>query len=212
MNQATVLIPAYNEETTVAEVIRVARQAGFPVVVADDGSKDRTPEVAAEAGAEVVRLETNRGKGAALAAGLNAVKTPFVLLLDADLVGLKPEHLHRLLEPVTSGKLDMAIGVFSSGGLLTDFGNRATPYLSGQRACRTEWLQGVPHLALERWPEPPITDHLRKTAARWAYIPLPGASQVMKEQKRGLWRGLRYRLKMYGDILRYWMGRRRRAG
>jgi hypothetical protein len=106
----------------------------------------------------------------------------------------------------------MAIGVFRSGGLMTDFGNRATPYLSGQRACRTEWLRGVPHLALEHWPEPLITDHLRKTHIRWAYIPLPGASQVMKEKKRGFWKGFRYRLGMYRDILRYWLRGRRKAG
>ena len=60
MAEATVLIPAFNEEATVGRVVRVAREAGFPVVVADDGSKDETARRALEAGAEVVRLKENR--------------------------------------------------------------------------------------------------------------------------------------------------------
>jgi len=199
----TVLIPAYNEESTIAGVVKVAVEAGFLVVVTDDGSKDRTAEVAEKAGARVVRLPENRGKGRALAYGLQYVQTPCVILLDGDLLGLKSKHLLDLLEPVRRGELDMAIGVFKSGGLMTDFGNRATPYLSGQRACRTEWLKGVPNLAQQRWPEPTITDHLKNTRARWAYVELAGASQVMKEQKRGFWAGFTHRLKMYYEILRY---------
>jgi len=101
--EATVLIPAFNEEATVGRVVRVAREAGFPVVVADDGSKDETARRALEAGAEVVRLKENRGKGGAIAEGLKAVRTPFVLLLDADLLGLRPEHLFALLKPLKEG-------------------------------------------------------------------------------------------------------------
>jgi glycosyltransferase involved in cell wall biosynthesis len=206
---ATVLIPAYNEAATVGAVVGVAAQAGYPVIVADDGSSDATARVAGQAGAQVVRLPENRGKGGAIAAGLAEVETPYVILLDGDLVGLRPEHLRALLEPVASGQLEMAIGVFKSGGLMTDFGNRATPYLSGQRACRTEFLRGVPGLGEQRWPEPAITDHLKATGARWEYVSLSQLSQVMKEKKRGFWRGLGYRLGMYWHILRYRWGSRR---
>ncbi|GIW24088.1 glycosyltransferase family 2 protein [Meiothermus sp.] len=205
----TVLIPAYNEEAHIAAVVAVALEAGLPVLVVDDGSTDQTALAAEKAGARVLRLPENRGKSQALAYGLAHVQTPYLLLLDADLVGLKPKHLLALLEPVRSGKLDMAIGVFKAGGLMTDFGNRATPFLSGQRACTTAWLKSVPNLTERRWPEPAITDHLARTQARWAYVELPGAGQIMKEQKRGFWRGLGMRLRMYAELLKYRRGKTR---
>ncbi|MBB6097789.1 glycosyltransferase involved in cell wall biosynthesis [Deinobacterium chartae] len=205
---AAVIIPAYNEQETVGRVVEAARVLNVPVVVVSDGSKDKTAEVARAAGAQVVDLSPNRGKGGAIAAGLEATDATFVLLLDADLVGLTREHLESLLLPVVRGELDMTIGVFRSGGLLTDFGNRATPHLSGQRACRREWLQAVPHLAEERWPEPAITEHLRRSGANWRYVPLLQVSQVMKEIKRGFWSGLKHRAKMYRDLVSYRARRR----
>ncbi len=205
------MIPAFNEEAHIAAVVKVALDAGLPVLVVDDGSTDRTAEVAERSGARVLRLLENRGKSSALAYGLAHVQTPYLVMLDADLVGLKAKHLLEMLEPVRAGKLDMAIGVFKSGGLMTDFGNRATPFLSGQRACKTDWLKGVPNLTQERWPEPAITDHLTRSKARWAYIELPGAGQIMKEQKRGFWKGLGMRLRMYADILRYRFSGKTRA-
>lgn len=207
----TVLTPAFNEEAHIAAVVAVVLEAGLPILVVDDGSTDRTAEVAERAGARVLRLPENRGKSGALAYGLAHIQTPFLVMLDADLVGLKAKHLLEMLEPVRAGKLDMAIGVFKSGGLMTDFGNRATPFLSGQRACKTDWLKGVPNLTQERWPEPAITDHLTRSKARWAYIELPGAGQIMKEQKRGFWKGLAMRLRMYADILRYRFSGKTRA-
>jgi hypothetical protein len=69
----------------------------------------------------------------------------------------------------------------------------------------------VPNLTERRWPEPAITDHLARTQARWAYVELHGAGQVMKEQKRGFWKGLSMRLKMYAELLKYRFGRKTRA-
>lgn len=70
MADVAVLIPAFNCERTIAEVVRDACAHVGRVVVVDDGSGDETAQRAAAAGAEVLRLETNRGKGAALLGGL----------------------------------------------------------------------------------------------------------------------------------------------
>ncbi|WP_018112114.1 glycosyltransferase family 2 protein [Thermus igniterrae] len=204
--EATVLIPAYNEEATIAQVVRAAKEAGFPVVVADDGSQDRTAQEAAAAGAQVVRLRENRGKGGAIAAGLKAVDTPLVLLADADLLGLKPQHLQALLDPVARGEAEMTVGVFQGGRLSTDLAMRLTPFLSGQRALRTEDLQAIPGLEGARYDlELLLTRHAKRLGWRVRYLPLPGVSQVMKEEKRGLLKGFFHRLRMYGEILRYYL-------
>ncbi|ABF45340.1 MULTISPECIES: glycosyltransferase family 2 protein [Deinococcus] len=208
--RVAVVIPAFNEEETVAGVIRVARELTPEVVVASDGSSDRTAQVAREAGARVVELHENRGKGPALQAALEATCAEYVVMLDADLVGLTREHLEQLLRPVQVGELDMAIGVFEGGSFASDWGNRLTPHLSGQRACRRDWLLSVPRLGEERWPEPPITDHLRATGARWDYVELGQVRQVLKETKRGFWKGARARTKMYADLLTY--KRRKKRG
>ncbi len=198
-----VIIPAFNEEDTIQTVIHAVQVLGCEVVVVSDGSEDRTVERATATGATVVDLQPNGGKGAATFAGLQATDAEYILLLDADLLGLSREHLDLLLEPVLSGELDMTIGIFEKGGALTDFGNKVTPHLSGQRACKRQWMLEVPRLAEERWPEPAITDHLKKTKIRWNFITLRGLSQVMKEEKRGFWEGFKHRSKMYIDILGY---------
>ncbi len=130
--------------------------------------------------------------------------TPLVLLLDADLLGLKPEHLHALLAPVARGEAEMTVGVFRGGRLSTDLAMRLTPFLSGQRALATEALKGVPGLAGARYDlELLLTRHARARGWRVRYLPLPGVSQVMKEEKRGLLKGFLHRLRMYWEILRY---------
>ncbi|AZI41347.1 glycosyltransferase family 2 protein [Deinococcus psychrotolerans] len=195
-----VVIPAFNEAETVTDVIQAALSLTGDVVVASDGSTDNTAEVARAAGAQVVELPHNAGKGPALKAALQATTADYVVMLDADLVGLKREHLDILLSPVLSGKLGMSIGIFDGGGLITDLGNKLTPHLSGQRACARAWLLSVPHLGAERWPEPAITAALKEQHIKWDYVELPNLKQVMKEKKRGFWKGARYRTKMYIDL------------
>lgn len=209
--QVAVVIPAYNEAETVAGVIGVALTLTPEVVVANDGSRDRTAQVAREAGARVVDLGQNVGKGPALKAALEATSAEYVIMLDADLMGLTRAHLERLLRPVQAGEADMVIGVFEGGGsFASDWGNKLTPNLSGQRACRRAWLLEVPRLGQERWPEPPITDHLRATGARWVYVELGQVRQILKEKKRGFWKGVGHRTRMYADLLTYRQRKKRR--
>lgn len=203
IDPVAVVIPAFNEADTVANVIQVARQLTSQVVVASDGSVDDTVNVARQAGAHVLDLHPNGGKGPALKAALEATQASYVVMLDADLTGLTLTHLKLLLDPVMTGQLDMSIGVFEGGGFVTDWGNKLTPHLSGQRACRRDWLLAVPHLGEERWPEPAITAHLKATGARWDYVELPQVAQVLKEKKRGFWKGASARTKMYADLITF---------
>jgi hypothetical protein len=86
--EATVIVPAYNEEDGLAAVLSALaplRERGIEILVVDDGSTDRTSAVAHAAGHRVVRLERNQGKAAAVRAGLAAlVDTEKVVVVDAD--------------------------------------------------------------------------------------------------------------------------------
>lgn len=213
--EAVVLIPALDEAGTVSTVIGVARQAQVgPVVVVDDGSSDATADVAAAAGAEVVRLEHNLGKGGAVAAGARARRERVVVLLDADLIGLTPEHVRSLAEPVLRGAADMTRGVFVQGRWRTNVAQQLVPILNGQRALRRTDLLDVDGLDDSRYGiEVAISDHAKRRDWVVHDVPLAGVSQVMKEEKRGPWRGTLIRLRMYAEILghvvRRWASPRR---
>jgi glycosyltransferase involved in cell wall biosynthesis len=111
--QVVALIPAYNEEKYIAAT--VASLAALPgvseIVVVDDASSDRTAELAAAAGARVVRLPKNSGKGAALNRGSREIKADIVMLLDGDL-GDAAKEARWLLEPVLAGRADMTVAHF----------------------------------------------------------------------------------------------------
>lgn len=124
MNTIAVVIPAKDEEATIGELLdRVAdvRVAGHELktIVVDDGSTDRTAEVARSRGALVVGHPENRGLGAAVRTGLRAaVGTGAVAVayLDADLE-YAPEDVPGLLEPVLAGRADYVLGSRFRGGV-----------------------------------------------------------------------------------------------
>jgi glycosyltransferase involved in cell wall biosynthesis len=202
--RAVVVIPALDEAGTVAAVVRCARNADVgPVVVVDDGSSDATAQVAAQAGAEVLRLATNRGKGGAVAEGAARRDEEVVVLLDADLIGLTPKHVRALAAPVLAGEAVMSRGVFTGGRWSTTTAQRIAPQLNGQRAVERERLLEIPGLATSRYGiEVAITDHAAEAGWRTVDVELPGVSQVTKEEKRGIVRGALKRLRMYAEILR----------
>jgi glycosyltransferase involved in cell wall biosynthesis len=200
--RAVVLIPALNEANTVAAVVRAARSAAVgEVLVIDDGSDDATAAHAKAAGAKVLRLEQNLGKGGALLAGARQRSEELVILLDADLVGLRPAHVHALVRPLLHGEAEMTRGVFEGGRWMTSLAQRLMPVLNGQRALRREDLLAIEDVAESGYGvELAISEHARAANWRTVDVPLRGVSQVMKEEKLGAVRGASVRLRMYLSI------------
>lgn len=106
-----VVIPALNEEESIALVLDdIPRPTAREVIVVDNGSSDRTAEVATEHGARVV-CEDERGYGAACLRGIASLQddTDIVVFLDADYSD-HPDEMTRLIEPIANGDADMVIG------------------------------------------------------------------------------------------------------
>jgi glycosyltransferase involved in cell wall biosynthesis len=115
------ILPAFNEEGNVGRVIEEIRahDPGFEIVVVDDGSRDRTSEVAAEHGAIVLRLPFNLGIGGAVQTGYRyALENGFQLAVQIDGDGQHdPSQLDKLLAPLLANEADVVVGSrFAEGG------------------------------------------------------------------------------------------------
>jgi len=110
MPSITALLPAYNEEISIGSVVLRTKQYADRVIVIDDGSSDRTAEVAALAGAEVLRHVENLGKGAALKTGFASLNGDGVIVtMDTD-GQHNPSDIPRLVAPILAGQADMVNG------------------------------------------------------------------------------------------------------
>ena len=118
----SIVIPAYNEESRLGDSIRkilgyVQREElNTELIIVDDGSTDSTTQIAKQACAEsptidtkVIRYKENRGKGFAVKTGMIASESDIVLFSDADLSS-PIEELPKLVDPIRTGKLDVAFG------------------------------------------------------------------------------------------------------
>jgi len=113
----TFLIPAYNEGGTIATVIEQVQALPFAkqVIVIDDGSTDGTADVVEALDGVLLLRQANRGKGAAVRAGIPHAEGEIVVIQDADLE-YDPADVPALIEPILDGRADVVYGSRLSGG------------------------------------------------------------------------------------------------
>lgn len=204
--KVSVVIPAYNEERNIGNVLNVLVGISLldEIIVVDDGSLDSTADVAEAFGVKVIRLKANLGKGGAMMEGVKSASNFNILFLDADLIGLKYEHITELLKPVIEEGYIMSIGVFEHGRLATDLAQVLAPFLSGQRVVKKDLFYKISNLDATRFGiEVALTKYAKDNNFPVKEVILKDMTHVMKEEKLGLIKGFRARMKMYWEIAKY---------
>ena len=208
----SVLVPVYNERSTIGEVIRRIRSVDVPleveIVVVNDGSSDGTDKVLATLEDSTVRVfnhAKNQGKGAALRTGLEAATGDLIIIQDADLE-YDPEDWIKLLDPIMKNKAFVVYGSRFTGErknmlLLHWIGNRflslvtnvlyATT-LSDLETCYKCFDRRViepVHIVSNRFDfEPEITAKVLRQGFRIYEVPISYAGREFDEGKKITWK------------------------
>lgn len=200
----TAIVPAFNEERDIAGVLReLSSYDGFQeVIVVDDGSSDATAQIAATFPVRLIRHTGNKGKGAAMQSGIDATDAEIIFFCDADMRGLSHELLYDVLHPVLAGETDMVIAMRNWRMYYAGFILSIIPILGGQRALTRALWDKVPQQYRERFMvETALNFYARYWGNGFQYKVVSGLKQTIKEKKHGLWKGLRARMRMSGEVL-----------
>jgi glycosyltransferase involved in cell wall biosynthesis len=207
--RVTFIVPAYNEARTIGEVLDRIDALGLDaqVIVVDDGSTDGTAEIAeARSGTVVVRQE-NRGKGAAIRAGIPHVDGDIAVIQDADME-YDPVDVPALIEPIQRGVADVVFGSRLSGGrpqraylfwhlvgnrflsLLTNllFNTTLSDMETGYKAFRADVLRSLDLREDDFAIEPEITAKVCGRKLRIYELPIAYYGRTYAEGKKITWR------------------------
>lgn len=140
MEKITIIICAYNEENTIAQII--GNVSDFimidEIIVVNDGSLDNTGEIIKKLKTEVdiidIHLPVNKGKGYAMVKGIEYSNSEYLVFIDADLSNLKKEHIKQLVMPIINNEAEMVLGQ-ATETLINHTVNPFTVF-SGQRALK----------------------------------------------------------------------------
>ena len=205
----TILMPIYNEDERLPTAIEQALGVEYPftteLLLVDDGSSDRTPQIVAEAtardGVRSLRLDPNRGKGAALIAGVQQARGRYTAVLDADLE-YRPEDLLPLMKPLLEGRSNVAFGVrgfrgHTSHSYLYVLGNRFVTMaanvlfnvyledlMTGHKVIRTDIFQSLPLRERGFAIEPEIAARLLQRGERIYEVPVEYDARRHDEGKK----------------------------
>jgi len=199
------IIAAYNEEQTIGPIVRTLVESGLfrDVIVISDGSTDRTAEIARENGADLVhQLPWKHGKGAAMMHGVSHTDAPLIFFCDADLKGLRKDHVERILKPVLKGEKSMVVGIRDRGKFAMWMAARL-PLIGGERALERHVFEDIPDKFLQGFMvESAMNYYCRSHKLKYGTVELPGLHIRRKMQKVGFLKGLKEYIHMDWQIIK----------
>ena len=204
MKSISCIIPAFNEEHRITGVLRSIEDHPLisEIIVVDDDSSDRTVEEVKKF--KSVRLITqlkNQGKSRAVERGIGESKGDFILLLDADLVGMTARDVTALIEPVIKGEAEVTISLRRNApGLWHMIG---LDYISGERVFPRSVV--LPHLEkIGKLPGYGLEVYLNKVIIKNRYrikvVHWDQTDSIYKYKKYGWVKGIKGDIKMMYDI------------
>ncbi len=202
------IVPALNEEGNVGNVLKALLDSRIPdeVILVDDGSTDRTAEIGKELGAKVLGLlkKGGSGKGNAMRKAIEFTDADVIAFFDADLIGLKNEHISAVINPVKAGEAGMCIGIRVRYGGLSELMMKIDPLLAigGERAMKREVFLSIPEKFMRGFAVETALNYfciLKKIPVK--YTRLIGIKVIVKEKKWGFWKGFRNRIKMIKEMI-----------
>ena len=205
--RTTAIVAAYNEEGTIADVLRALTASPLidEVIVVSDGSQDATVEIARTFdGVRTVALHENHGKGFAMAVGVATATNDTLFFCDGDMYNVTEDHISALVNPVLNGECDMNIGVRNRGDIANFMHLRMKcgPILSGIRVMRRAVFETVPPQYQSHYKiEAALNCFCARAGFRQQETVIYGLDHVIKESKRGLADGLQARWKMSREVV-----------
>lgn len=208
--KVAVIVPAYNEEATIKGVLTPLREVenrGMidEIIVVGSGSTDRTTQISRALGVKVVDSGQRTGKGEAMKEGVKVTKAEVIVFIDADLIGLTPEHISQLIKPILKDEADMVVGIRDRVGETPLFLLKIDPLLAfgGERASKREIFENLPERFSRGFEiETAMNFYCQVNRLLVRYVKLKGLKMVIKERKYGWLKGFSERVKMQWQMLR----------
>jgi|SRR3989344_6985798 len=199
------IIPAYNEAKRISAVLRILQHHPMvsEIIVVNDGSTDDTLKVVKGfKNIQLINHKSNKGKTSAVLAGLRKANNEFIMLMDADLVGITKDNVTALITPIIKNEADISISLRKNS--LFFFKLIGLDFVSGERVFNKNLLKDYASLkkisgyGLETFLNEKIINSSKKIAVvRWKNV-----SHARKSEKVGLVNGIKGELSMIFQIIR----------
>lgn len=180
--RVSALVPAYNEELEIANVLESLKKSHFidEIICINDGSTDNTlSQIKKTKGVKLLNLKVNHGKGYAITKGILRAKGEIIIFIDADMRGLNDWCIEKLISPLASGKYDAVIGYPTYGNL-----DKLFRPISGERSYfKNDLLPLIPKMKKKGYGLELYLNYVFKDK-RVKLFPLKGVRHMLKYEKQ----------------------------